>query len=336
MSKQKRVLLLGGTGAMGKHLAPLLAQQGHQVDVVYTFYGECAVDAPNLHYIKADAKDSAVLGGLLSKNYDAVYDFLIHPSNEIDYYLPKILENTGQFIYFSTYRIYANEEHPIRETSPRLWDKSPDPFLKLSDDYCIYKAKGEDLLHATKRLNYTIVRPSITYSLMRYQLVTLEAHDTVGRARLGKKALLPIQAKNVQGTMTWAGDSARMLAGLLFNEKALGQTYSITTAEHRSWGEIADYYKDLVGLQVEWVDKEYYLRAISNDPYWLGPRRQLDYDRLYDRIMDNTKILEATGLKQQDFMTLYDGLKYEIGRIPADVKWTPNENMDKVIAELGL
>lgn len=336
MSSKVKILIMGGTGAMGKHLAPMLAQRGYQVDVVYSYFDEVAVDAPNLHYIKANGKDWTFLNSLLSNNYDAVYDFLIYDSKDLGAFIPKYLDNTGHYFFFSSYRIYANEEHPIKETSPRLWDVTKDPFLKLSDDYCIYKAKAEDFLHATQRQNYTIVRPSITYSLMRYQLVTLEANDTVGRAFSGKKALLPIQAKNVQGTMTWAGNNAQMLAKLLFNEKAFTQTYSLSTAEHHSWGEIAEYYKDLVGLQVEWVDKEYYLRAINPNPYQQGPRRQLDYDRLYDRIMDNSKVLEATGMKQEELMPLYDGLKYEIGRLPKEAEWHPNPNMDKVIAELAL
>jgi len=35
-------------------------------------------------------------------------------------------------------------------------------------------------------------------------------------------------------------------------------------------------------------------------------------------VMDNSKILAVTGMKQEDLMPLYDGLKYEISRCPAD------------------
>ena len=34
----------------------------------------------------------------------------------------------------------------------------------------------------------------------------------------------------------------------------------------------------------------------------------LDYDRMFNRSVDNTKILKATGLSQSDLMPLYDGL----------------------------
>ncbi len=333
---QKKVLVLGGTGAMGQHLVPLLASMGYGVDVVYISFEEMKSDLPNVRYIKADAKDWDFIDGLLKNAYDGIVDFLIYPSNELVFKLPKFLDNTGHYIYFSSYRIYANEEHPIRETSPRLWDVSTDKLLRLSDDYCIYKAKGEDLLRTSKKRNFTIVRPSITYSLMRYQLVTLERHDTVGRAFTGRKALLPEQARFVQGTMTWGGDAAKMLSRLLFNEKALAETFTISTAEHHTWGEIAEYYRDICNLQVEWVDKEIYLQCISPNKYTMGARWQLDYDRLFDRIIDNSKVLAATGLEQSKLMPLYDGLKYEIGRAPKDTEWHPNERMDKMIEQLGL
>ena len=332
----KKVLVLGGTGAMGQHLVPMLAEMGYTVDVVYDRFEEMKREAPNVRYIKADGKDWQFIDDILKNGYDGIVDFLIYPSNELVFKLPKFLDSTGHYIFFSSYRIYANEEHPIRETSPRLWDVSPDKLLRLSDDYCIYKAKGEDLLHWTKKRNYTIVRPSITYSLMRYQLVTLEARDTVGRAFTGKKALLPEQARYVQGTMSWGGDAARFFSRLLFNEKALAETFTISTAEHHTWGEIAEYYKDICGLQVEWVDKEYYLQCFSPIKYYLGCRWQLDYDRLFDRIIDNSKVLAATGLQQSDLMPLYDGLKYEIGRAPRDFNWQPNPLMDKMIEKLGL
>ena len=101
-------------------------------------------------------------------------------------------------------------------------------------------------------------------------------------------------------------------------EKALGETFSVCTAEHHTWGEIADFYKDICGLEAVWVDKEDFLRIQNDDPFFKLSRWQLDFDRLFDRVMDNSKVLAATGMKQKDLMKLHDGLKYEIGRCPGD------------------
>ena len=201
-------------------------------------------------------------------------------------------------------------------------------MLRNSEDYSIYKARGENIIRSLPHKNWTMIRPAITYSLMRYQLVTLEAPDTVGRAFAGKPVVLPEPARNVQATMSWAGDVARMIARLLFNEKALCETFTVSTSEHRTWGEIAEYYKEICNLNAVWVDKEEYLKILSPDPYMRGARWQLEYDRLYRRIMDNSKVLAATGLTRSCLKTLYDGLELEISRCPKDFPWKPSPEMD--------
>lgn len=329
MNTQKRILVLGATGAMGQYLIPLLSKAGYKVDAV-------SLDAPkdglpNVTRIQANGKDPKFLRPLLQKHYDAIVDFLIYPTVDLHTALRTIVPNTEHYIYLSSYRIYDNKEHPVKETSPRLIDSSEDEVLRNSDDYSIYKARGENILRSFPRKNWTIIRPAITYSFMRYQLVTLEAPHTVGRAFNRKKVVLPIQAKDKQATMSWAGDVAQMIAGLLFNSKAFGEAFTVSTSEHHTWWEIAEYYKDICGLEAIWVDKEDFLHIINPDPLAIAHRWQLEVDRLFDRIMDNSKILDATGLKQADFSTLYDGLKMEIARCPKNTVWPVNILMDAYV-----
>ena len=285
----------------------------------------------NVNCIRANAKDKAFLEPLLKENqYDGIVDFMIYWDHDFPDYYKLFLDNTGHYIFLSTYRVYANEEVPVKETSPRLLDVSKNEELTSSNDYCIHKARGEDLLRASKYKNYTIIRPAVTYSKMRYQLVTLEANNTVGRAMVGKKVLLPKVAKNCQATMSWAGDVAKMIARLLFKEKAMCETYSVTTAEHHTWGEIAEYYEKLTGMQIVWGETEDYINAAPGNNY-IGKLWQLEYDRLFERVMDNSKILEITGLKQDELMPLYEGLKLEIEKIPEGYVFPGNEAMDEIL-----
>lgn len=323
---KKKVLVLGATGAMGKYLVPLLAETGYAIDAVSL--DDMQYPFPNVKGIRGNAKDKAFLKELLANGYDGIIDFMIYPTAELSYFLPLFTENTGHYIYLSSYRVYDNREHPVREDSPRLLDTADSILLRNSDDYSIYKARGENIIRTFPENRWTIIRPSITYSLMRYQLVTLEAPNTVGRAFAGKKVVLPEQARNIQGTMSWAGDVAEMIVKLLFNEKALGETFSVCTSEHHSWGRIAEYYKDLCGLDAVWVDKEDYIRILCSDPLSRGVRWQLEYDRLFDRIMDNSKVLSVTGMRQGSLMKLYDGLKKEIARCPRDFQWPVCTAMD--------
>ena len=315
--KQKKVLVLGAAGAMGRYLVPKLCERGYAVDAVSL---EDFDFGPDVRSIKAQAKDFAFRTELLKNDYDGIADFLTYPTNELVPYLPELLDATDHYIFLSSYRVYDNAELPIREDSPRLIDRSQDVLLANSDDYSIFKARGENILRSRERKNWTIVRPAVTYSRTRFQLVTLEAAATVARTRLGRTVVLPETARGVQATMSWAGDVSEMIARLLFNERARGETFTVSTSEHHTWGEIADFYREICGLKALWIDQKDFLRiAVTGfDRFPYTGSWQLVYDRLFDRVIDNAKILAAAGLRQEELTRLHDGLEYEISRCPQD------------------
>lgn len=328
----KRVLLMGGTGAMGVYVAPRLIEMGYEVDVLSLDDVQSAT--PGLRYIQGNGMDNEFLRPILKNNYDAIIDFLIYNTRSFPARAQLLLNETGQMIYLSTYRIYADSREPITEESPRLLDVSEDSALRASDDYCIHKARGEDVLKASGKRNWTIVRPAITFSQRRFQLTTLEANVLVARAQAGKTVLLPETARYVQGTMSWAGDVARLMCSLVLNPRAMGETFTLATSEHHSWETIAEYYRDLIGLRYEWIDQEDYLRCMGGSPDNPGPRWQLEYDRLFNRVMDNRKVLDVAGVWQEEFTTVYDGLKRELTALPKDFVWpeTPiNAHMDEYL-----
>ncbi len=332
----KKVLVLGATGAMGVYLVPELISMGYEVDAVSLDDVESSV--PRLRYIKTkNAKDLGFLSEILRNKYDAIVDFMIYLTPEFKERYRLFLESTDHYIYLSTYRIYANLEHPIRETSPRLLDSATDPYYLASEDYSLYKARGENLLLASGKNNWTAVRPAITYSKRRFQLVTLEAPVVVGRTQRGKTILLPEEAMDVEATMSWAGDVACMLARLVLNPKAFGEIFSVCTSEHHTWRTIASYYEDLIDLKYREIPKEDYISILSGGTPKDVVRWQLELDRLYDRIMDNSKILSVTGLKQNQLTTLFNGLSRELSALPSGYIFPFNkvteEGMDRWLIE---
>lgn len=310
----KRVLVLGGTGAMGVYLVPQLLEMGYTVDVVSL--DECVSEDPALHYITGNAKDLAFLEKLLARGYHGIVDFLIYHTEEFRERYAMFLSHTEHYIYLSSYRIYADAS-PITETSPRLLDVSDNQAFLATEDYSLFKARGEDILHASGADNYTIIRPAITFSKTRFQLVTLEAECLVRRMREGRTVYLPEAALGVEGTMSWAGDVARMISRLLFAPHARKETYTLATAEHHPWRDIAAYYAEIGGLRWRGIPTDDFLRIASGGgEIYDGPRYQLLYDRLYNRVVDNRKILDATGMKQSDLMPVKEGLRRELAALP--------------------
>ena len=325
-------ILVIGYGAMAMYLVPDLSARGYQVDVYCMEQVTDQFDGVTFH--QANAFDDGFLKNLLETGgYDAAVDFLMYDTEEkFRQYYKLFLDNVRHYIFLSTYRIYANEEHPVKETSPRLLEVVRDPeYQATENEYSRYKALEENVLRESGYQNFTIIRPAITYSKYRFQLVTLEAQVVIERARKGKKIILPEAAMDVQATMSWAGDVAKMISGLLLNPEAMGETYSVCTAEHHTWREVAEYYKEIAGLEYVTVDTETYYQLWADSKY---ARYQLEMDRFFDRIMDNSKILNITGLKQENLMPLKDGLRREFEALPADYTWPASPVNDRMDAWL--
>ena len=325
-------ILVIGYGAMAMYLVPDLSARGYQVDVYCMEQVTEQFEGVTFH--QANAFEDGFLKNLLETGgYDAAVDFLMYDTEEkFRQYYKLFLDNVRHYIFLSTYRIYANEEHPVKETSPRLLEVVRDPeYQATENEYSRYKALEENVLRESGYQNFTIIRPAITYSKYRFQLVTLEAQVVIERARKGKKIILPEAAMDVQATMSWAGDVAKMISGLLLNPEAMGETYSVCTAEHHTWREVAEYYKEIAGLEYVTVDTETYYQLWADSKY---ARYQLEMDRFFDRIMDNSKILNITGLKQENLMPLKDGLRREFEALPADYTWPASPVNDRMDAWL--
>lgn len=298
---------------MGVYLVPELLKQGYRVDITTRSAGYRS--GVNVRYIQGNACDTDFLVQVLASNYDAVVDFMVYPTTEFSKRIDILLESTSQYIFLSTYRVYADSKGPIRESSPRLLDVSEDKTYLETDEYALQKARQEDILRTHARKNWTIVRPSITYSKNRFQLGVLEAGVVVRRSLEGKSVVFPMEMLEKTTTMTWAGDVAKMISRLVLNDSALQEDFNVVTSEHHTWSEVARYYSSNIGLKIRHITLERFLQIYDN-PY------QVQYDRMYNRRMDNSKVLAATGLEQGDLMSLEQGLRRELQYFLSDPKFS--------------
>ena len=330
----KKVLLIGGCGSMGSYLTPKLLEMGCDVDVATDVPG--CLTAPGLRYLLTDAKDVGNLKTLLAAHYDAVIDFLDYGHADYLGRYELFLKTCGQYFYLSSYRVYSNRDAVTRETSPLQKDVSEDEAFRTSGDYAIYKAQNEETLRASGFRNWTIVRPSIVFSRTSLPLVSFGAWGIWNRAMEGKPTLMPDAAVDVHATCTWSEDIAKLFTGLLGRDECLGETYTLATAESLTWGEWAKLYRELIGLETWTIPLEEYekIRAFT-----VSGRRQLHYDRLFDRRMDNAKVLKAAGLTQADLTPVRDALAREFARLDRSFRFPKGldyvRNMDRYLAANG-
>ena len=304
----KKVLLIAGGGTLGRYTAKELLSKDCQVDIICL--EDYTSDNPNLRYYKANADLKYLTEFLKDKYYDGIVNFIHYYVPEMYKPVHKLLTSkTDQLIFLSSYRVYAESKQPLTEEAPFLADVVEDEEFLKSEDYAVPKAICEKFLReesGTK--NWTVVRPVISFSDKRFDLVTVSGREIIDAAKSGKTILLPKAAKNLTAGLDWAGNSGKLIANLLFKKECLGEAYTVSSGQNLTWGEVADIYTRLTGVNFRWADTEEYVSTGHGG-------NGLFYDRLYDRAVDNTKILKATGFKKEDFTSIEDGIKIELNNI---------------------
>lgn len=303
----KNVLLIGGGGTLGTYTAKELLNLGHSVDII------CLEDKQSnnskLKYYKMSAEYENLSEFLSDKSYDGIINFIHYPDVEVYPAIHKLLiSKTEHLIVLSSYRVYANEQIPVTEDAPKLLDVSTDKEFLETEKYALSKAELEKYLNEnSKGENWTVVRPVISFSKLRFDLVTYYGYELFELIKNKRPIPLPKEAKNLTAGIDWSGNVGKLIANLLFKPQTFSQAYTVSSAQNLTWGEVAMLYEKHIGAKFQWVSTKEFLEAVNYNNYYT-----LIYDRLFDREIDNSKILNATGLIKSDFLSIEDGLKIEL------------------------
>lgn len=309
------ILILGGTGSMGVPLVNLLKRKSMNIYVTTRSLRE---NIGNITYIQGNAKEDEFFYSIMNRHYDAIIDFMVYNTQEFKERLGLLLSKTKQYFFFSSARCYAGSNLPIREDYPRLVDVCEDPLYLSLDEYGMAKGREENLLRATGRTNWTIIRPYITYNSYRIQLGVYEKENWLRRALEGRTIVFSKDIAEKKTSLTYGPDVAGALVDLIGNEKAYGEAFHITTSESHTWREILDFYcqkiEEKTGNRpkVKFVDDSTELQKVWNP--W-----QIKYDRLYDRTFDNSRIEFVRG--KYEYKPTFDGLAECLGSFLASPKW---------------
>lgn len=299
-----RVLVLGGTGAMGVHLVQLLSGNGIQTVVTSR---QRKKTEKNISYLQGNAHDIEFLQNILNTHWDVIVDFMVYTTVEFQERVTLLLGATSQYIFISSSRVYAGSENLLTESSPRLLDISKDEDFMSTDEYSLSKARQEDILRDSGMKNWTIIRPYITYNEDRLQLGVLEKEEWLFRALHGRTIVFSNDICSKLTTMTYGFDVAKGIASIVGEKRTLGEAFHITSQKYCSWEDVLAVYLNVLEKclgnkpKILLMELEQFLKNTKG-------KYQVLYDRLYHRKFDNSKIGQF--VDTSSFVTVDSGLAY--------------------------
>lgn len=297
-----KILLLGGTGAIGTSITKYLNCSDNEIHITSRRNRN---DSENVHYLLGDAHNDAFLDQILQTKYDVIVDLMIYTTEELKARVNKLIQSTDHYFFMSSSRVYANSSDCLSESSPLIIDVCKDYQFLQTDDYALSKAREERIISDSKLLNWTIVRPYITYGYSRFQLGVFEKEDWLFRAINGRTIVFMNDIADKYTSLTYGDDVGMCIAKLIGKSSSKGEFYNIANPENIKWMDILDIYKSRIEnklgreIDVLMLKDSIEFQKVFERPY------QIIYDRAYDRRFDSTKIIAATGVK---FTAVHRGL----------------------------
>lgn len=273
-----KVLILGGTEAIGSYLVNILSE--NHIDTTVTtrrFHDNISY----VTYVCGNAHDNDFLNQLCAQHWDSIIDFMSYKTEEFKKRVDTLLNATSQYVYISSARVYANEEHPIKESSPRLLDVTKDKTFLNTDEYALTKARQENILISHPNKNYTIIRPYISYGDYRLQLGTLEKEEWLYRALHNRTIIFTDEIAKKLTTLTSGYDVAIGIYKLLGKSNAYGETFHITNKRVLKWEDVISIYDNCL---YQLTGKRIKIKNVPLNTYFQIRRPELKYQVLYDRL----------------------------------------------------
>ena len=302
MIRSKNILLLAGTGAIGRYLSELNINQGYNVFVTSR---RKRISNDNLIvYIRGNAKSKNFLKKTLhNKKFDVIVDFINYKNDEFNRNIDILLKSCSHYFFLSSCRVYKNSNQVIDESSA-LKIPNDNNFI---DSYASNKILQEKLLHKKNNSKWTIIRPYITYSTNRLQLGPFEYNEIFSRSNINQPIPFTKKIMNNKTILTWGGDVAKLISQLYQNKNSYHETFNLVSDEGVTWKYVYDIYKNKLEICIRLIAESELIKIFNNPSIIL-------YDRNYSRMISNKKIRKCLNLEKNFFKPLKIGLVEEINK----------------------
>ena len=281
-----KALFIGGTGLISSACSEQAVERG--IELVILNRGRLSKHPvpQGARLLVADVHgDPVALTSLLQDlHFDAVVDWVAFTPADIERDIQLLSGKTRQFIFISSASAYQKppDHYLITEDTPLV-----NPYW----DYARNKIACEERLmreYREKGFPATIVRPSLTYGPSQIPLCVgswQHPYTVVDRMKKGKKIIVPGDGTSLW-TLTWNGDFAKGLLGLLGREQTIGHAFHITSDEVLTWNQIYLEAGHAIGVEPNLIHIPSDLIA-AYQPNALG---SLIGDKANSAVFDNRKI----------------------------------------------
>lgn len=261
-SSKGNILVTGGAGFIGAHVAQHLKTQGYTVTVLDDFSGGFAENIPaDVQCVEGSILDENVISGLFAEyKFEYVFHLAAYAAEGLSHFIKRfnymnnvvgsvnlinesVKHNVKCFVFTSSIAVYGTNQVPMKE------EFIPQP----EDSYGIAKYTVEMELKASKEmfgLDYVIFRPHNVYG--EKQNIADKYRNVVGIFMNNILQGLPlIIFGDGQQTRAFShiDDVAPIIAESIENKKCYGQIFNVGADQYFSVNTLADVIEKAMGLR---------------------------------------------------------------------------------------
>jgi 2'-hydroxyisoflavone reductase len=262
-----RILALGGTRFVGRHVAEAALARGHDVTVLHRGKTGSGLFPAAEHLLADRDADLSVLAG---RHFDATLDFCAYVPGQVDALAAALDGRGGQHLFVSTVSVYAPPDGPGMTESAPLHEPAPADVTEVTDQtYGPLKVACEQAAARHHGDGLLIIRPTYVVGPDDY---TWRFPYWVWRMAGGGRVLCPGPADAPMQVID-ARDQATFMLDLLDRSTA-GVFHTVSPSPPFSFGDMLEAIAARVappGTTLEWLDEQLLLDSglpESSLPLW--------------------------------------------------------------------